>query len=101
MYQYGRGVPRDYTEAVKLYRLSAAQGNANGQVQLGVMYALGHGVPQDYVKAHLWANLAGAKGNEMAVRSRDSLAKVMTSQQIAEAHKLARDCLARNLKGCD
>jgi hypothetical protein len=32
---------------------------------------------------------------------RDIVAKRMTPQQIADAQKLARDCLARNFKGCD
>jgi hypothetical protein len=37
----------------------------------------------------------------MAVKNRDLVAKRMTPQQIADAQKLARDCLARNFKGCD
>jgi len=41
------------------------------------------------------------KGNATAVRNRDIAAKLMTPQQIADAQKLARDCLARNFKGCE
>jgi TPR repeat protein len=66
-----------------------------------VMYARGQGVLQDSVKAHMWFNLAAAKGDADGAHNRDSLAKRMTPQQIAEAQKMARDCLARNLKGCD
>jgi len=29
MYEHGKGVPQDMTEAVRLYRLSAAQGNSS------------------------------------------------------------------------
>ena len=56
----GHGVPQDYAEARKWYRLAAAQGNAEAQFNLGIMYANGHGVPQDYVQAHKWFNLAAA-----------------------------------------
>ena len=35
-YYYGRGVKQDYTETVKWYRLSAEQGNAAGQYNLGL-----------------------------------------------------------------
>jgi len=39
---------KDYTEEVRLHRLSAEQGNVKGQINLGVMYFNGHGVQQDY-----------------------------------------------------
>jgi len=41
MYLTGQGVPQDDAEAVKWYRLAAEQGDAAGQVGLGVMYANG------------------------------------------------------------
>jgi len=58
-------------------------------------------VLQDYTKAHAWYNQAATKGNAIAAKNRDTVAKLMTPQQIADAQKLARDCLARNFKGCD
>ena len=91
---------KDYTEAVKWYKLAAAQGNAEAQFNLGVMYYEGRGVAQDYVIAHLWLNLAAAQGNKNAEGNRDLVAKKMTQLQIAEAQKLARECLARKYKGC-
>jgi len=33
-YYYGNGVPRDPNEAVRLFRLSAAQGNVDAQISL-------------------------------------------------------------------
>ncbi len=101
MYSKGRGVAQDYAEAVRWYRLAAAQGLASAQFGLGAMYGNGQGVAQDYVRAHLWSNLAAAQGRADAVKNRDIVAKRMTSQQIAEAQKLARECQARNFKNCD
>ena len=46
MYDNGRGVPQDDTEAVKWYRKAAEQGHAEAQNNLGVMYLNGRGVPQ-------------------------------------------------------
>ena len=37
MYAKGDGVPQDYKEAVKWFRLSAEQGNAKAQSNLGVI----------------------------------------------------------------
>jgi len=101
MYAKGQGVVQDYAEAVKWYRLAAQQGDASAQYGLGLLYAKGQGVVQDYVKGHSWFNLGAANGNANAVKGRDIVAKLMTSQQIGDAQKLARDCQARQFKGCD
>ena len=55
------------------------------------MYSKGQGVPQDYVQAHMWFNLAAASGDEHAAANRDELADKMTSAQIEQAQKLARE----------
>jgi uncharacterized protein len=101
LYVRGQGVVQDYAEAVKWFRLAAQQGNVHAQNMLGQMYGNGEGVEQDYVKAHGWYNLAASKGQLAAFSNRDIVAKLMSAQQIAEAQKLARDCQARNFKGCD
>ena len=97
----GKGVPQNYVEAAKWYRLAAAQGNAIAQNKLGTLYYDGKGVTQDYIRAHLWFNLGAASGSADAVKSRDAVAGRMTPQQIAEAQQIARDCQQRNYKGCD
>ena len=53
---------KDYKEAVRLYRLSAEQGNADGQYELGRMYFQGQGVPQDYKEAVKWYRLSAEQG---------------------------------------
>ena len=95
MYDNGKGVPQDYQEAVRWYRLAAEQGDDYAQSNLGVMYATGKGVPQDYVQAHTWINLAASRtttGKAGDYRlARDSLAERMTASQVAKAQRLARE----------
>ncbi len=62
MYDNGEGVPQDYAEAVKWYRLAAEQGDASAQYNLGIMYINGKGVPQDYAEAVKWYRLAAEQG---------------------------------------
>lgn len=100
MYSKGEGVVQDYAEAMRWYRLAAEQDYADAQFNLGLMHFKGQGVPQDYVLAHMWFNIAAASGHEYALKARDLLASLMTSNQIAEAQQHARDCMARGLKGC-
>ncbi len=65
-YARGQGVPQNYAEAVKWYRLAADQGNAFAQYNLGLMYANGEGVPQNYAEALKWYRLAADQGNAFA-----------------------------------
>ena len=58
----GRGVARDDTEAVRLYRQAAAQGLAMGQSNLGFMYAEGRGVAKDETEAVRLFQQAAAQG---------------------------------------
>ena len=95
MYANGQGAPEDYVEAAHWFREAADQGEPRAQYSLGTLYASGHGVPQDYVYAHMWFNLAAsrAKGDDekQYAAARDSVATRMTPQEIADAHKLARE----------
>jgi TPR repeat protein len=59
-------VVQDYAEAVKWYRLAAAQGHAAAQSNLGTMYVNGQGVVQDYAEAVKWYRLAAAQGHAAA-----------------------------------
>ena len=101
MYDNGHGVPQDYKAAVKLYRLAAEQGYANAQFNLGVMYLNGYGFPQDYIRAHMWSNIAYANGyKDASSEMRDIAAKRMSPTAIETAQRLARECMARDYKGC-
>ncbi len=58
MYMYGKGIPQDYNEAAKWFRLAAEQGHRRAQFLLGVLYWSGDGVPQDHAEAVKWFRLA-------------------------------------------
>ena len=75
--------------------------SASAQSNLRIMYANGQGVPQDDVQAHMWWNLSAAQGNKSATKNRDIVAKRMTAAQVAEAQRMARECLKKHYKGCD
>jgi len=101
MYEEGKGVYQNLHESVKWYRLAAEQCHATAQFMLAVKYRFGTGVEQDYVQAHMWANLAAAnrntnrEGQNTAIELRDTVAKQMTPNQVAEAQRLARIFIAQ------
>jgi TPR repeat protein len=57
----------DYAEAMRLYRLSAAQGNPVAQFRIGYLYEKGLGVAEDDAQAMQWYEKAAAQNNEPAI----------------------------------
>ncbi len=68
-YHHGEGVPRDYEEAARLYRIAAEQGSAEAQRALGDMYERGLGVARSDFHAARWYRLAAKQGNADAQKS--------------------------------
>ncbi len=58
IYMYGEGIPQDFDEATRWFRLAAEQHHRRAQFMLGVLYWSGDGVPQDYDRAVKWFRLA-------------------------------------------
>ncbi len=100
MYSRGQGVPQDYSEAARWYRLAAEQGNSSAQNSLAVMYYNGKGIPQNYILAHMWSNIGAANGNEEAIKLRDAAAVTMTPNDISKAQELARICMSSGYEDC-
>lgn len=90
-YALGRGVPRDYDAALRYFRLSAKQGYMPALTNLGLMYLRGQGIPADIVEARKWFVLAAAGGDPNGADNLSKLAKVMSSEQIAESDRRAHD----------
>lgn len=76
-------------------RLPAKDAPSEMLFDLGVAYSTGQGVPLDLIEAHKWFNLAALKGNQPAREWRASVAMEMSTDQIAEAQRQAREWLRR------
>ena len=95
---------------MKWWRRAADRGNTSAQTKPAYVYGEGRGgTPADYTEAYKWYDIAaaivGAKMDELPVAAshngekdnsdqlwyRDQVAKHMTSEQIAEAQRLARE----------
>ena len=66
VYYNGRGVERDFGEALRWARLAAEQGNAGGQSVLGMAYRSGNGVARDPAEAARWLRLGAEQGDVTA-----------------------------------
>jgi uncharacterized protein len=90
MNKSGEGIPQNLSIALKRYLELANRGDYRGQKIVGQIYENGDGVLQDFVLAHMWYNLAEASGGGQAKKYRERISLKMTSKQIAEAQRLAR-----------
>jgi len=88
---YGRGGPQDFKMAVRWYLRAANQGNDIAQRKLGLLYERGDGVQQDFIQAYMWYKLGAASGVKAGVVLLDALARRMTSEELLEAQKRARE----------
>jgi len=64
------------------------------------MYSEGKGVPVDLVTAHVWLSISTENGLEATQDFLVALEKNLTLDDIAQAKRLARICIASNYKDC-
>ena len=80
-------------DALAQFEVDAKQGRPDALYNLGLAYSTGQGVGVDFVAAHKWFNLAAVRGMEADKSWRNQVATEMSSGQIAEAQRLAREWL--------
>lgn len=69
MYYCGNGVPQDYTQAVKWFKLAAEQGKPYAQYQIGFFYQHGVGVKMNINEAIRWYSIAATNGSDEAEKA--------------------------------
>jgi uncharacterized protein len=64
------------------------------------MYKYGRGVKQSNIYAHMWANISASEGNQRGKDLRGWVQSNMEPDEINKAQRLARECVANELKDC-
>ncbi len=81
--------------SLQKFEAAAEAGDSGALYDLGLLYSTGRdGAPNDYVIAHKWFNLATLRGYEAARVERAEVAQLMSTEEIAEAQRLAREWVA-------
>ena len=75
--------------AVPWYEQAASAGLAEAQILLGTIYARGTAVPRDVVRAYAWLYRAMQKGSPNAQLILESVAGLMTADEIEAAKALS------------
>jgi hypothetical protein len=98
MYRYGPGYSPNLDRWVEAFDPAPGHARPTAQTNPAAKYNSGTGIPKDYIEAHKWMSLAAARATgdnqKRFADARDSLAKVMMPEQIAEAQKRASEWTA-------
>ncbi len=70
-------------------RQAAEKGNAEAQMEVGILYEFGYNMPKNTVSALTWYIRAAEQGNVVAAKRRDQLKAHMTAAEVEEAQKQA------------
>ena len=84
-----RNVMSEFEQA----EMAARSGTAEALFDLGLACSTGRDVDQDLINAHKWFNLAALKGSSAAREYRGEVARELSSGQVAEAQRRAREWL--------
>ena len=96
MYESGRGVERNYTEAIRWFLMAAEQSDPYSQSHLGYLYEKGLGAARDDVVAAQWYAKAAGQGDHycearLASMYRDGRGVAQDFQQAANWFSKAAD----------
>ena len=102
-YHTGHGTERSYELAARWWLAAARQGDGESQLNIAGLYRDGAGVLKDPVAAHMWYNIAATKDDffDYAVSAREDMEKLLSPDQLATAHKMAKQCVTSNYEKCD
>src|SRR5262245_18819655 len=91
MFLKAQGVPQDYDSATDWFRKAAAQGDVEGQFNLGLMYENGTGVPQDQHAAMTWYRAAADQGHTAAKARVEQTQQCQKQQEEEKPSELRED----------
>lgn len=82
-------------------RQSAEQGNADAQLEMGILYEFGYHMPKNNVTALAWYLRSAEQGNALAVKRSDQLKSHMTPDEIDAANKLSKELMTKQPEKTD
>ncbi|MBI3570874.1 MAG: sel1 repeat family protein [Gammaproteobacteria bacterium] len=76
-------------------RAAAERGNADAQLEMGILYEFGYKMPKNDVSALAWYMLSAEQGNALAAKRRDQIKSNMKPDEIEAAQKLSQELAAQ------
>jgi localization factor PodJL len=85
----------DKTAGLKEIREAAQRGDAEAQLELGILYEFGYGMTNNQIAALAWYNLAAKQGQPKAAARADLLKKRLPPGDVEKADSLSTKLLGK------
>jgi TPR repeat protein len=82
-------------------RQAAGQGDAEAQLEMGILYEFGYHMPKNNVTALAWYLRSAEQGNALAVKRRDQLKSRMAPEEIDAADKISTELVTKKPEPAD
>ena len=82
-------------------RKVAEQGDAEAQLEMGILYEFGYHMPNNSVTALAWYLRSAEQGNALAVKRGDQLKSHMTPDEVDAADKLSKELITKKPEPAD
>ena len=89
------------TASLEQQRQAAEQGNAEAQLEMGILYEFGYNMPKNDINALAWYLRSAEQGNAFAVKRRDQLKSHMKPDEIDAADKLSKELMTKQPEKTD
>ena len=99
-FDQGRGIDRDFDNAVYYLREAALNGHAAAPVQLGNVYFDKANPATDNAKAHFWWTIAERRNAPGAGENLDKLARTISEEDKQRAAAYLDQCATATLRNC-
>lgn len=76
-------------------RQTAEQGNADAQLEMGILYEFGYKMPKNDITALAWYLRAAEQGNELAAKRSETLKSGMKPEDMEAAQRLSQELAAK------
>jgi hypothetical protein len=96
----GKIRPLNSSEKFELVRQGSELGLSLAQNDLANMYYSGTQVEKDEVLAYMWWSLSATQGDKKGKKGKESVIKILSSEEIVLGDQLAKACASRNFKNC-
>ena len=81
--------------ALEQMRAAAEHGNADAQLEMGILYEFGYNMPKNDINALAWYLRSADQGNVLAAKRRDQIKSSMKPDEIEAAQKFAQGLAAQ------
>ncbi|OGI38168.1 MAG: hypothetical protein A2V91_04775 [Candidatus Muproteobacteria bacterium RBG_16_64_10] len=85
----------DKTAGLKEIREAAQRGDAEAQLELGILYEFGYGMTNNQIAALAWYNLAAKQGQQQAAARVDLLKKRLPPGDVEKADSMSARLLGK------